>query len=286
MGCGVSRLEPVFRRLPLPPALSGALLTVGLIVTAGAAAWAAAAAAEAVSDTAAMLMQAVLLYYCLAIRSLQQSAMEVFRDLERGDLSGARRSVSMIVGRDTRNLSPEKISQAAVETVAENLVDAVVSPLFFFAIGGVPAAMAYKMANTLDSMIGHRDDRYRDFGKAAARIDDAANWIPARLSVWITAAAAWMIAGKGRAVLRRARRDGNRHLSPNAGRIEAAFAGALGVALGGPSVYRGQRVDKPVIGAGLAAAQPRHILRACELMVLASLIACLLVGCLRCWQAI
>ncbi|MCG6893562.1 MAG: adenosylcobinamide-phosphate synthase CbiB [Desulfobacteraceae bacterium] len=283
MGFGVSRLEPWFRRIPLPTAFSGALLAILLITLAGAAAWAAVAAATVLSGTLGDLVAVVLLYYCLAIRSLQQSAMEVFRILEMGNLDGARRSVSMIVGRDTRNLSPQEIARAAVETVAENLVDGVLSPLFFFAIGGVPAAMAYKMINTLDSMIGHRDDRYREFGKAAARIDDAANWIPARLAVWITAVAAWMVAGRGRAALECAWLEGRRHTSPNAGRIEAAFAGALGVTLGGPSVYRGRLVDKPEIGTGFSVVQPRHIPRACELMVLASLIGSLLAGCCRWW---
>lgn len=281
MGWAVYRLEPAFRRLPLPASLSGALLAAGLIVCVWSAGEALIAAAGWLHPAAGAAVATVLLYYCLAIRSLQAAAMEVCRRLEAGKLEDAKRAVSMIVGRDTRGLSAEQVSRAAVETVAENFVDGVLSPLAFFAVGGVPAALAFKMINTLDSMIGHRNERYRDFGKAAARIDDAANWIPARLAVGLTAAAAWMLTGSGHGALRCAVRDGGRHVSPNAGPIEAAFAGALGVTLGGPSTYGGMRVEKPEIGRGLSPAQPTHIRRACELMMVASLMGALAAAAVR-----
>jgi adenosylcobinamide-phosphate synthase len=159
-----------------------------------------------------------------------------------------------------------------VETVAENLVDGVVSPLFYAALGGAPLAMAYKMINTLDSMIGYKNHRYRDFGKAAARIDDIANYIPARVSIPVISFAAQLIAGKGAAAFRTALTQGARHTSPNAGYSEAAFAGVLGVRLGGPGYYQGRLVSKPYLGIPRIPIQRNHIKKACHLMMLSALI--------------
>ena len=179
----------------------------------------------------------------------------------------------MIVGREVDRLDATGVTRAAVETVAENLVDGVISPLFFAVIGGAPLALAYKMVNTLDSMVGYKNDRYLHFGHFAARMDDVANFIPARLSVSLIALAAHLLAGRGKTVLSVARRDGRAHASPNAGYPEAAFAGALNLWMGGPNIYHGRRVDKPVIGRGLADARPGDIRRACRLMLATSLLA-------------
>jgi adenosylcobinamide-phosphate synthase len=178
----------------------------------------------------------------------------------------------MIVGRETQTLSAQAVTRAAIETVAENLVDGVVSPLFFAALGGAPLAMAYKMVNTLDSMVGYKNDTYRQFGKAAARIDDAANFIPARLAVPVIALAAQLLAGKGGRAFGTAWQEGGHHVSPNAGYAEAAFAGTLGVKLIGPAVYHGQRVEKPYIGKAFGDTRPSDIGRACDLMLLAALL--------------
>jgi adenosylcobinamide-phosphate synthase len=178
----------------------------------------------------------------------------------------------MIVGREVDQLDNTGVTRAAVETVAENLVDGVVAPLFFAVIGGAPLAMAYKMVNTLDSMIGYKNDRYLYFGRFAARMDDVANFIPARLSVPFIALAAQFLFGRGRAALNVVRRDGRAHASPNAGYPEAAFAGALGMWMGGPNVYHGKRVEKPVIGKGLGSAGSNHIRQACQLMLATSLL--------------
>jgi len=185
----------------------------------------------------------------LATRGLVRAGGRVLSALRENDLSGARGRLGEIVGRDTGSLDEDAILRATVETVAENTSDGITAPLFYYALGGLPLAMAYKAVNTLDSMVGYKNDRYRYFGTASARLDDLANLIPARLTALFTALAAFAVPGAspGRA-LRIALRDGRKHASPNAGYPEAATAGALGVRLGGPSVYGGVVVEKPWIG--------------------------------------
>jgi len=179
----------------------------------------------------------------------------------------------MIIGRDVASLSANGVKRGCVETVAENLVDGVIAPLFFAAIGGAPLAVAYKMVNTLDSMVGYKNERYVLFGKASARMDDIANYIPARLSVPVIALAAQLLAGKGRVALTTAVAEGGNHSSPNAGYAEAAFAGVLGVRLNGPNYYSGERVDKPWLGIRFSRETDiRHIRQACDLMFLSSLL--------------
>jgi adenosylcobinamide-phosphate synthase len=212
----------------------------------------------------------VLIYYAVSVKSLKTAALDVARALRTATLAEARQTVAPIVGRDTGQLSRSGVARAAVETVAENLVDGVVSPLFYAAIGGAPLATAFKMVSTLDSMIGYKNDRYSRFGRVAARLDDAANFLPARLCAPVIAAAAQMLFGTGRRALATTRRDGRRHASPNSGIPEAAFAGALGVRLGGPNFYQGVCVDKPFIGADFAEAEPADIKRAGDLMVLSA----------------
>jgi adenosylcobinamide-phosphate synthase len=186
----------------------------------------------------------------------------------------------MIVGRDVERYGADDIARATVETVAENVVDGVLSPLFFAAIGGAPLALAYKMVNTLDSMVGYKNPRYLLFGRAAARIDDAANFLPARLSVGLIALACRLVAGaSSRRALATGWREGANHASPNAGYPEAAFAGALGVRLNGPNSYHGVLVEKPYIGVGLGSVTLGHIRQACRLMTWTSL-----AGCLVAWQ--
>jgi len=215
-------------------------------------------------------IEIILIYYCISIRSLRDSAMEVYRLLNHVELGAAKKKLSFIVGRDVEKLSEQGVAMATVETVAENLVDGVISPLFFAAIGGAPLAMAYKMVNTLDSMIGYKNKKYQDFGKAAARIDDFANFIPARLSVPIITLAVQILSGKGRRAFKTAIKEGSNHASPNAGYPEAAFAGGLGIKLGGPNYYGEQLVSKPYIGENLKAAEMGHIKKACDIMMLSS----------------
>ena len=187
-------------------------------------------------------VQSVLVFYCLAgttlIREVRMTFIAVEESLESG-----RRQIGRIVGRDTSGLTAQEIRTAALETLAENLSDGVIAPLFWYAVLGVPGMMAYKMINTLDSMIGYRNSRYKDFGCVAARIDDVANYIPARLTAFL------MIVVSGRlSLLRFVRKYGSQHLSPNSGYPEAALAGILDCRFGGPHDYFGESVDKPFIG--------------------------------------
>jgi adenosylcobinamide-phosphate synthase len=273
MGLAVERGEAWMRILPLPLVMGGGLLAVGLILGTFTVAWAAIAVSTWCHPLLGFFLQAVLLFYCLSTRSLAEAAKGVWRVLVRGDLPAARRAVAMIVGRETAELDEGGVARAAVETVAENLVDGIIAPLFWAALGGAPLALAYKMTNTLDSMVGYKNDRYRAFGKVAAKIDDLANWLPARLSLPFISLAASLLARHGAAAWRQARQDGRRHSSPNAGWPEAAFAGALGVWLGGPNRYHGNWVHKPTIGKGLRRVWADDILRACDLMWLTTLLA-------------
>ncbi len=199
----------------------------------------------------------------LALRGLVDAALLVIHALQRGDLQQARENLSMIVGRDTSALPEESCAKATIETVAENLSDGVIAPLFYFAIGGLPLAMAYKAVNTLDSMIGYRNDRYRYFGWAAARLDDCVNYIPARIAGGlIVLVSFFMKSVSGRRAWHLMMRDGGNHLSPNSGVPEAAIAGALGVQLGGQSTYGGIVVLKPSIGDAVSEIDVKKALRA------------------------
>ncbi len=197
------------------------------------------------------LLSIGLAWTTLAVRDLWDHVQAVRKQLDRGNLPEAQRAVGMIVGRDTDQLSQEQLARATIETVAESTSDGIIAPMFYLALGGAPLALAYKAVNTLDSMIGHQDERYIDFGWASARLDDFANWVPARLSAVLIIIAGAVIMGD-RARIRTGwhvlRRDGSRHPSPNSGRPEAAMAGSLGVQLGGTNFYHGVPHDRPVLG--------------------------------------
>lgn len=213
-----------------------------------------------VSDIISGILSVVLIFFCLAGTTLRREVRMVFAALDRS-LDDGRRQVSRIVGRDTSALSAQEVRTAALETLAENLSDGVVAPLFWLCLLGVPGMMAYKMVNTLDSMIGYRTERYRDFGCWAARIDDIANWLPARITAFAIVMAGW-----GYSLLKRSRgiaephrkslaglaafviANGPRHASPNSGWPEAALAATLDCRFGGPHLYFGTLVEKPFIG--------------------------------------
>lgn len=201
-----------------------------------------------IHPVAYLLMNILLMYTCLAARCLGAEAMKIYRLLDKGDLEAARKQTSMIVGRDTAELDESGITRAVVETVAENSSDGVLAPLFYMAIGGAPLAMAYKAINTLDSMVGYKNDRYLHFGWCSARLDDVANYLPARLTaVGMAFTAGFLKMDFGNSV-RTIHRDGRNHSSPNSGYPEAAAAGAMGVQLGGTNYYFGKPVYKPTIG--------------------------------------
>ena len=189
-----------------------------------------------------ILLDAVIIFYCLAGTTLIREVREVFLALDRS-LDEGRRQVARIVGRDTSELSAQEVRTAALETLAENLSDGVIAPLFWLALLGTPGMLAYKMVNTLDSMIGYKTERYRAFGCWAAHIDDMVNWIPARLTAFL------MVVASGRlALLRFVAQNGRNHASPNSGYPEAALAGILDCRFGGPHYYFGQLFEKPYIG--------------------------------------
>ncbi len=254
----------VFRR-PRPAGTITALCVIG---ASGFAAWGLFRVAGVLHPIAADVVSIALLYTCIAARDLARHSTAVFRALAGDDLPLARRRVGMIVARDTDRLDESGVTRATIESVAENLVDGVTAPLLFAAIAGPVGAIVYKAINTLDATFGYKNDRYREFGWASARIDDAANFVPARLTAPLVALAALVLRQRPGGALRVAARDCRNHASPNAGFAEAAFAGALGVQLGGPSYYFGnpEPVAKPTIGDPHVRLDRNHIRQANVLM--------------------
>ena len=222
--------------------LKGALLAIGLILLVFFVAWYLRYLLQSLHDVAVIIFDAVIIFYCLAGTTLIREVRAVFHALDRS-LEEGRQQVARIVGRDTTELSAQEVRTAALETLAENLSDGVIAPLFWFALLGTPGMLAYKMVNTLDSMIGYKTARYKDFGCWAAHIDDVANYIPARLTALL------MIIASGKLhPLKFVWKNGCLHASPNSGYPEAALAGILNCRFGGPHYYFGQLFDKPYIG--------------------------------------
>jgi len=269
----ITALEGPARRAIPDARLAGSVTALAVILAAALATGAMVGISGCINPLLEDAVSILLLYTTLAARDLADHSIGVYRALERFDLAEARRLVSWLVGRDTERLTEAEVVRAAVESVAENTVDGIIAPLFFAAIGGPAAAMAYKTASTLDSMIGYRSDRYIDFGRTAAKIDDGANYIPARLAMPIITAAAAFTGGRAAAAWRIARRDGRKHLSPNAGIAEAAFAGALGIRLGGIMQRRGRSVNLPEIGDPVVTLARGHIIAANCMMYAATGIA-------------
>ncbi|MGB3814382.1 MAG: adenosylcobinamide-phosphate synthase CbiB [Shinella sp.] len=197
------------------------------------------------------LIEVVIVAVFLAQKSLHDHVRAVSIGLRQGGIEGGRQAVSMIVGRDPATLDEPAVCRAGIESLAENFSDGVVAPAFWYALLGLPGLFAYKMLNTADSMIGHKNEKYLDFGRASARLDDLANWPAARLSILFIAAGAWMARGRAaaRLAIGTALRDAGLHRSPNSGWPEAAMAGALGIGLAGPRIYGGTRVDEPMMNA-------------------------------------
>ena len=209
----------------------------------------------------------------LAAKGLATESRAVYRKLAAGDLPAARKAVSRIVGRDTQNLTDEGVTKAAVETVAENFSDGVAAPLLYMLLGGAPLALTYKAINTMDSMVGYKNEQYLFFGRGAARLDDAANWLPSRIAALLWIATAGLVGGSSSGAWKIWRRDRRNHASPNSAQTESACAGGFGVQLAGPASYFGQRYEKPYIGDALRPIEPEDILRANRNMYAASLLA-------------
>ena len=274
MGKAISKLEKFLRpRLPKTPQgelLGGAIvafcLPVGTFLLTGLVCWGAARLHP-------LLGLAVQMFWCgqaLAARGLVQESTNVYKELKKPDLPGARKAVSRIVGRDTAELTAEGVTKAAVETVAENASDGVIAPLLYMLIGGAPLALTYKAINTMDSMLGYKNEKYLYFGRIPAKLDDAANYLPSRLAALLWVAAAAFTHNDAKGAWKIWRRDRRRHASPNSAQTESACAGALGVQLAGPAYYFGQYYPKLTIGDALRPIEPEDILRANRMMYVAS----------------
>ena len=267
MGKAISALEKRLRaRLPQTPQgelLGGAVVAFTLPV-------------GTFLLTSPWLGLAVQMFWCgqaLAAKGLAQESTNVYRALIKPDLPAARKAVSRIVGRDTQNLTLEGVTKAAVETVAENASDGVIAPLLYMLLGGAPLALTYKAINTMDSMLGYKNEKYLYFGRAAAKLDDAANYLPSRLAGLLWCAAAALTGNSPKGAWRIWRRDRRNHASPNSAQTESACAGALGVQLAGPAYYFGEYYAKPTIGDPLRPIEPEDIRRANRMMYAESVLA-------------
>jgi adenosylcobinamide-phosphate synthase len=260
------RLEAIFRRLLGSTRTAGACAAISTYGVAGVAAWGVIRLAAAAHPLAGDVASVITIYATIAARDLARHSVAVYRSLAAGNLADARQRVAAIVGRDTDRLDEAGVVRAAVESVAESTIDGVTAPLLFATIAGPVGAIVYRAVNTLDSMFGHQDERYRDFGWAAARIDDLANYLPARLTAPLVCVAALVLRLRPGLAVRTLLRDGRKHASPNAGLTEAAMAGALGVQLGGVTYYDGQPLTKPTIGDAVGPLSPADIRRANALM--------------------
>lgn len=229
------------------------------------------------SQVTAILIETFFCFQILAMKSLEKESMKVYQPLVDGDIAHARVKLSYIVGRDTDSLDYKGVVKGAVETVAENTTDGIVAPLIFLLIGGAPLGFLYKGINTMDSMVGYKNEEYMEFGTCAAKLDDWANYIPARLSAFFMVLAAGLLKFDWRQDWSIFLRDRYNHKSPNSAQTESVCSGALGIQLGGDGIYFGEKVSKPTIGDDLRPAEARDIIRANQLMVVTSHV-CLLFG--------
>lgn len=223
-----------------------------------------------------IVIESFFCYQMLAVKSLKQESMKVYKELKKGDLEGARHAVSMIVGRDTKSLDEKGITKAAVETVAENTSDGIIAPLFYMAIGGLVLMFIYKGINTMDSMVGYKNEKYINFGRYAAKLDDIVNYIPARISAWLMIAAAYLEGFDGKNAKKIFLRDRYKHASPNSAQTEAVMAGALNVQLAGNAYYFGKLYEKPTIGDANRDIEYEDIKRANTLLYVSSFLGAVL----------
>jgi adenosylcobinamide-phosphate synthase len=290
IGTLISGAERLLRRIfpptPLGERMAGAVLVMLVAGGCSGCTWLVLGLLSRVSPQLAWVVETFVCYQMLAAKQLRIEALRVADALENEGLVAARTAVSMIVGRDTAELDEAGVVRAAVETVAENASDGVVAPLLFMAVGGAPAGVLYKAVNTMDSMVGYKNDHYRYFGTVAARLDDLLNWVPARLTGVLMCLVAPLVGLDGAGAWRIFLRDRRKHASPNSAHPEAACAGALGVRLAGPASYFGVVHDKPYIGDDNRPIERADIGRACRLLKatsLAALVLGLALGLLFAW---
>ncbi len=272
----IEKIEDWIREIHLQKKIAGVVLVICVVSITAIAMTLALQIAAGFGGWLAWLLTLWAGWSCLALRSLHRESQLVIDELERGDLDAARQSLSMIVGRETAQLDEGGILKATLETVAENSSDGVIAPLFYLLLGGPVFGMVYKAVSTLDSMVGYKNDKYRDFGWAGARLDDLLNYIPARLTGFLFVAAAFPLKLNGFGALQVMLRDAGKHASPNAGWPEAAAAGALNLQLGGPAVYFGRTSEKPYFGDPGLRVTCKHYRQLIKLLYLSTLFAVLL----------
>ena len=280
MGKAISGLERWLRaRLPATPRgerLGGVLLAIALPTGTLAVSGVVCHLAARLHPALGFAVQTVWCWQALALSGLASESWRVYDELAKNDLPAARRAVSRSVGRDTQALTAEGVTKAAVETVAENFSDGTAAPLFYMLLGGAPLALVYKSINTMDSMVGYQNERFLHFGRAAAKLDDAVNFLPSRLAALLWIGAAFLTGNSGKNAWRIWRRDRRNHPSPNSAQTESACAGALGVQLAGPMSYFGTIHQKPTIGDPLRPAEPEDILRANRMLYVSGVMALVL----------
>ncbi len=285
MGKAITRAEATLRKKFPPTAQgerkAGLLLAIALPVASFLAYFIILWLSGLIHPILRLAVESWMCYQLLAARSLRDESMKVYAALRSHNISGARSALSMIVGRDTAALNADGIARAAAETVAENLSDGVIAPLCFMALGGAPLMALYKAVNTLDSMVGYKNQRYQHFGCASAKLDDILNFIPARLAGLLIILSAALSKMNAKGALRIFLRDRKNHSSPNSAQTEAACAGALGIRLAEDAYYGGQLVRKPYIGDPLRPIEPADILRSNRLMYISSALALALLCLLR-----
>ena len=280
MGWLISRLERLARGVLGDRRIAGAALAAGVVGLSGLGSWAILQAANLAHPLAGDIVSIILIYTCLSARDMVRHSEIIRQKLDADDLPAARAATAMIVSRDTDALDEAGICRSTVESVAENLADGVIAPLLFAVVAGPIGAIVFKAVSTLDSMVGYKNERYIRLGWASAKLDDIANFIPARLTGPAVAIAAALTGGRAGRAMKICWRDHNLHASPNSAWSESAFAGALGIQLGGPTIYDGQVIEHPTLGDADEPIRPGHIRKANRLFIATALIvvAVLLAG--------
>lgn len=270
----IALLEKLIRKImPVNKAgeLAGGFITVVLVLLlCGIVPWVLLHLVFGLNVVAGVILEAFMCYQLLAVKSLKDESMKVYDALTGSTIEDARKAVSMIVGRDTQNLDQKGVAKAAIETVAENFSDGVIAPMFYMFIGGPVLMYIYKGINTMDSMLGYKNDRYIYFGRCAAKLDDAANFIPSRLAALLLIAAAYIGGFNGKGAVKIFKRDRFNHASPNSAQTESAAAGALDIQLAGNAYYFGKLYEKPTLGDSVKEPEAEDIKRVNKLMYIGS----------------
>ena len=280
IGNSIKNLENILRKgckTPMDERIAGIILWIIIVFSSFIVPYIILSIAAKISVALAIILEAIMCYYILATKSLNDESMKVYYKLKENNILEARKFLSYIVGRDTKKLDDTDIIKATIETVAENTSDGVIAPLLFILIGGAPLGFMYKSINTLDSMVGYKNDKYINLGRFSAKADDVANYIPARISAYIMILASIILKLDYKNAYKIYKRDRYNHLSPNSAHTESVCAGALGIKLAGGSYYNGIYVEKPTIGDNIKKIEIEDIKTANKLMFTTSIL-CLLIG--------